>query len=248
MTSGQRVPHEGRTLSVEFRSTAAAESIFAAFMEADAIESWMAVEAEAISGGVSLRGLDGRWREWHLLDAMSPHFAIYRTERGLLEIRIQPQEERTLVQIRESGFVLGDEGDEEMAAEQSRWQIALGQLRFVLTKSLSAPVMRVRSRRQVPGQIPGIFAYFVYPQWRSEWLAAGIELDQNLVSTRREALFTWPSVRGTLTMSTERIDPQSTWVSLDARAWDALRMPPAVMVELFEESLSRLHQWLQPDA
>lgn len=224
------------TVSVQTRLPLLAPDLFPWFTTPALLEAWLAHHAELEQDQLELQ-LPGTAPECFTLHLDPPLRASWTSPQTRLDWSLTPEPQSSVLQLKLS------QPDPALAsALSSRWRIHLAVLRFALAHHGNPPAIHLMSCLPIPASIPELFPALVYPQWLGEWLT-GIRLGRMLESTRRDALHEWPELRATLAFRLSELDPQHTRLCLELRAWDALRLPPAVLTARLDDSLAQLASW-----
>jgi hypothetical protein len=182
---------------------------------------------------------------------------------ALQEVILERDGGATVLRLVNSGFMEGDEWDEEFEGIDSGWTMALAQLRRWLEHYPDA-----RGSAHVTVMRPATFDYdTLQSRYRTavglgEWLgndvvctpeplgeearlrlridgALPLEGDV-LASSSRELLVSWPEQRGVLCLKAFSAGPDTRMVALDFRAWDRPNGEVAEVREHLQRALDRL--------
>jgi len=246
-----RRKHEGRAVRKEIRIEAPPEAVFDAWAKPEQIAKWFVDGAE----NEMREGETVKWR----FDAfgMDLPIEVYEVEPGkylafggqrpggppaLQEIILEKDGGATILRLVNSGFLDGEEWDDEFDGVDSGWTMALAALKHWLEKHADA-----KSSAHVTLMRPAKFEYDeLQPRYRTAaglgWLGEDVAGDPEplkegarlnakvdgalpldgevLASTTRELLVSWPEQDAVLGFKAFAAGPAGRMVSLDYRTWD----------------------------
>jgi uncharacterized protein YndB with AHSA1/START domain len=272
--------HQGRAIRKEIVIHAPADAVYDAWVLPEKIAQWFVDRAE----NEMRAGETVKWR----FDFFGMDFpiAVYETEPGkrlvfgnerpggppaLQEVTLETDGGSTVLRLVNSGFLEGEEWDDEFEGIDSGWELALAQLRYWLETHREA-----KQSRHTLVMRPAKFDYeALQPHFRTaEGLAAWLGKDvgcepeplavgarlrakvdgalpldgEVLASSPREVLVSWPEQNGALALKAFAMGPGARMIALSFRAWDRPDDEMAKVRGHLDRAVGRLAETLSPPA
>ncbi len=247
---GPRREHQGRTIRKEVRIAADPEQVWNAWARADGIARWFVDRAVGdMEAGATVRWIFesfGYDLPVEVYEAEPGRYLAFGGEvpgkpPALQEIVVTGEEGVTRLRLANSGFLDGEEWDDEYEGVDSGWEMALATLRYVLENRCPEPRRHRIAMRPARYEYADLQPLFGTAEGLRAWLAEDAELGAEplevgaacalrladgtawrgtvLARSPRELLLGRDDGRETLGLKCFSMGPRGRFVGLDWNAW-----------------------------
>jgi uncharacterized protein YndB with AHSA1/START domain len=257
---------QGRSISVEVRTSAPVDHAWAAWAEPDKLAHWFVDRAygDVRPGGVMTWVFEqfGYEIPYPVLEATAPERLVFGGEIPgyppfRLEITIAREGGETVVRLFNSGFRDGAAWDDEYQGVASGWRLSLALLRHYLEAHYGTPKRTILALQPAPVDYGTILSWFTDASKLSRWLtrsgaigAPGTPAHLVLQSgetvrgtvlevSRQEAAVTWDDENIALELKAFSMGP-TRMVGVRATGWGVSEQRMASLADSLGEAVGRL--------
>ena len=246
--------HSGRLIDVDVHIKAPPKRVFAAWAEPEQIARWFVDQAEgrpavgkAIYWTFEAFGVRHPVPVVEVVEGRRLCFGgdLYGRPAFLQELTFDPEDGGTRFRLLNSGFGDGEEWDDEFAAVESGWHLALQTLKTWLERDVEHPRRHLLQMRPAVFEFDAVHADYHTLEGLRRWVAEDGVVDGDssaaelqpgsalrwtvddrveveatvLVRTAREVLLDWPAANGLLALKCFTMQGKQRAVCLDLNAW-----------------------------
>ena len=232
----ESIEHKGRTIRVEFRTTATPKQAYKAWADPEKIAHWFPDRAEGKAEvGATIYWIFDKFNyriPYEVLRAESgKSFAINweapaGRDPGILEVTISRQGGETIVSLVNSGFREGADWNDEYKGVDSGWRMALAMLKLYLEKYFGKPRSSFLAMRPAKYTLQQLLRFQRRADGLSAWLCAsgsianvgesyamtlqtgGSMTGRVLAITKSEVQLSWEEIRGAIGLKAFNMGPQ----------------------------------------
>jgi len=275
MHHDDRSEHRGRIVRARTVTSAPADHVWDAWADPGHLCGWFTDTAtgRARPGATVTWGFDRfRCRFPYEVLAAEPGARLVLEGRPvgrppyLLEIRIDAGEDRTTIELINSGFSVGPEDDEEFEGVHSGWRMALAVMKLYLERYYGRPRRTFFAMQPAPFEYERMRHYFHAPGGLARWLsssgAIGEEEDSYALALRdgspmsgkilavtpREVALAWDEAEGVVELKAFRLGPRLRAVSLRGSGWGMTEERAQRIESMAVASIDRLVAVLDEEA